>query len=317
MTLTRGARITGAVLCAALAVIVGGWIVRDLGVLDDPLGLWRFWTGGGHRGAPSARLATTLETLLLLAVYVCVGAAALRPHAGAAAPAVAGIVTLALWIPGLWVLSSSWMDLRATGDLRTRALYCVFAATGLGVGLLIVAAAGRQVPSLPLRPQRGSGLLAAVLLGASAVVLAGWEIRAAARSGGGTYLDRFTGSKSVMLPPLGTPPGWLAAVTALLAVVAGSAALSQAAFARPLGLVSALLILGQGARGVDAAVRGDLVPRLGELSGLDQLLVLSWLFQAAAGLLLLVVLARREPVAQPVYGWAPGPPPPSRPPPGW
>lgn len=271
----------------------------------------------GHRGAPSARLATTLETLLLLVVYVCVGAAALRPHAGAAAPAVAGIVTLALWIPGLWVLSSSWMDLRATGDLRTRALYCVFAATGLGVGLLIVAAAGRQVPSLPLRPQRGSGLLAAVLLGASAVVLAGWEIRAAARSGGGTYLDRFTGSKSVMLPPLGTPPGWLAAVTALLAVVAGSAALSQAAFARPLGLVSALLILGQGARGVDAAVRGDLVPRLGELSGLDQLLVLSWLFQAAAGVLLLVVLARREPVAQPVYGWAPGPPPPSRRPPGW
>ncbi|MER7666127.1 MULTISPECIES: hypothetical protein [unclassified Streptomyces] len=317
MTLTRGARITGAVLCAALAVIVGGWIVRDLGVLDDPLGLWRFWMGEGQRGAGSARLATTLATLLLLVVYVCVGAAALRPNAGAAAPAVAGIVTLALWIPGLWVLSSSWMDLRATDDLRTRALYCVFAATGLGVGLLIVAAAGRQVPSSPLRPQRDSGLPAAVLLGASAVVLAGWEIRAAVRSGGGAYLDRFTGSKSVMLPPLGTPPGWQAAVIVLLAVVAGSAALSQAAFARPLGLVSALLILGEGARGVDATVRKDLVPRLGELSGLDQLLVLSWLFEAAAGVLLLVVLSRRAPAVQPVYGWAPGPPPPSRRPPGW
>ena len=71
--------------------------------------------------------------------------------------------------------------------------------------------------------------------------------------------------------------------------------------------------------GVDAAVTAsDLVPRLGELSGLDQLLVLSWLFEAAAGVLLLVVLARREPGwSRPVYGWAPGPPPPSRPPPGW
>ncbi len=315
MTLTRGARITGAVLCAALAAIVGGWILRDLGTPAGPLDLWRFWTGSGRGGSGSARLTTTLEDLLLFAVYVTAAVAALRPGVTAAAPAAAGVVTLALWVPGLWVLSSSWMDLRATDDLRTRALYCVFAALGLGLGLLVVAVAGRQ--PAPVRPVR-AGVLAFVLLVASAAVLAAREIRTAVEYGGRDYPDRFTGSRSVMLPALGIPPGWLAVVTVLLALVAGAGALGRAAFARPLGLVAALLVLGAGARGLDIAVRNELVTRLQELPGRDQLLVLSWLFEVAAAAGLLLALARgREPASQPVRDWSPGPPPPSRPPPGW
>lgn len=327
VTLTRGARIAGAVLCAALALVVGAWITRDLTIVDDPLGLWRFWTGAGGGGTASAPLATTLEDLLLLAVYVTVAGAALRSPVAASALVAAGVVTLAVRLPGLWVLSSSWMGLRATDELRMRALYCAFASLGLGVGLLITAAAGRRAPSAPgdwertpTRPAQGVSALAFLLLGAGAAVLTAWEVNAATRSRGTDYLDRYTGSWDVLLPLLGTPPGWLAAVTAVLALVSAFGAIFHAVFARPLGLVAALLLLGTGGRGVDFAVRNDLVARLGELPTSDQLLVLSWLFETAAGAVLLLALARRGEREEGLVGWQQPsypPPPPSSPPPGW
>ncbi|WP_327325876.1 hypothetical protein OG735_27885 [Streptomyces sp. NBC_01210] len=365
MTLTRGARITGAVLCAALALIVAAWIVRDLTTAADPLDLWRYWTGS-RRSAASTPLTTTLQDLLLFAVYVTVALAALRSPVAAAALVAAGVITLAVRLPGLWVLSSSWMDLRSADELRTRALYCVFAALGLGIGLIITAAAGRRAPGAahdlyahglyardpyahdpyahdpyargayahertPTRPTQGVSVLAFLLLGASAGVLAAWEIYTATDYAGTRYLDRFTGSTSIRLPPLGTPPGWLTAVIVVLALVAAVGALFHAVFSRPLGLVVAVFLVGMGGTGLDFAVRNELMSHLGDVGLREQLLVGSWLFELAAGAVLLPALARRgegdtsgggAPAWQPQSGHGHpqpgyGPPPPQTPPPGW
>ncbi|MCX4819168.1 hypothetical protein OG883_04465 [Streptomyces sp. NBC_01142] len=360
MTLTRGARITGAVLCAVLALSVGAWIVRDLTTAAAPLDLWRFWTGSG-RSPSVAPLTTTLEDLVLFVVYVAVAVAALRSPVAAAALVAAGVVTLAVRLPGLWVLTASWMDLRATDELRTRALYCAFAALGLGIGLLITAVAGRRPPGVPYgtddpyathaaygrpeayaahdqtptRPARGVGVLAFLLLGASAGILVAWEIHLAAELDGRVLLERFTGGESVYLPLLGTPEGWLSAVVVVLGLVAAVGALWHAVFARPLGLVVAVFLVGSGARGLDIAVRNELFSRFGDLATRDQLLVGTWLFDLAAGAVLLLALLRRG-ASDPSDGGAPdrqqqsragygypqdgggfGPPPPSSPPPGW
>jgi len=322
VTLTRGARITGAVLCAVLALIAGAWIGRDLATAADPLDLWRFWTGS-IRSSGSAPLTTTLDDLVLFVVYVAVAVACLRSPVAAAALVAAGVVTLAVRLPGLWVLTASWMDLRATDELRTRALYCAFAALGLGVGLLITAAAGRRPPGglysvhvsvheqTPTRPTRGVCVLAFLLLGASAGVLAAWEIHTATDLGGRVYLDRFTGSESVHLPLLGTPPGWLAAVVVVLGLVAAVGALCHAVFSRPLGMVVAVFLVAMGGRGLE----------FGDLSTRDELLVLPRLFELAAGAVLLIALGRRGVGGSPEWQRRPqagyGPPPPSSAPPGW
>ncbi|MGI5402695.1 hypothetical protein ACQEVG_25250 [Streptomyces sp. CA-135486] len=356
MTLTRRARITGAVLCAALALVLGVWIVRDLTSVDNPLDLLRLWTTGNDRGNAAVPLTTTLDDLVLFLVYVTVGVAALRSPVAAAALVAAGVITLAVRLPRLWVLSSSWMGLRASDELRTRALYFTFAAIALGVGLLITAVAGRRRARpgasapytaytaytaydayaaqaaherTPTRPTRGVSVLAFVLLSAAAGVLAAWEVRTATRNRGRGYPDRFTGSESMPLPLLGTPPGWLTAVIVVLALVAAFGALFHAVYSRPLGLVVAAFLLGAGGRGVDTAIRNELLPGLGDLPTWDQLLVLSWLFELTAGAVLVLALARRgESAAQGAvrpsgYGYGypqgggTGPPPPSSPPPGW
>lgn len=338
-------------LCAALALVVGAWIVRDLTVVDEPLGLWRRWTTGNDRGV-SAPPTTSLDDLVLFVVYVTVGVATLRSPVAAAALVAAGVVTIAVRLPGLWVLSSSWMGLRAGDELRTRALYFTFAALGLGIGLLITAAAGRRArpgaaahypaydayvahavhvahERTPTRPTQGVSVLAFLLLSAAAGALAAWEGHTATQLRGRGYQDRFTGSESVLLPLLGTPPGWLTAVLVVLALVAAFGALFHAVYSRPLGLVVAAFLLGTGGRGVDIAIRNELIPRLGDLPTWDQLLVLSWLFELTAGLVLVLALARRgENAAEGAVrrsgyghgypgGGGSGPPPPSSPPPGW
>ncbi|MEV6396864.1 hypothetical protein AB0M39_19115 [Streptomyces sp. NPDC051907] len=326
MTLTRGARITGAVLCAVLALITGAWIVRDLTVADGPLDLWRFWTGAGVRGMALEPLATTLVDPLLLVVCVVTAVVVLRSSIAAAVLVAAGVITLAVRLPGLWVLSSSWMDLQATDDLRTRALYCAFAALGLGVGLLIAAAAGRRPADAdepaPTRLGERVSVPAGVLLVAAAIVLTAWEIDAARQYRGRVeYADRFTGSESIRLALLGTPPGWLMASIAAIAATAGVGALTRTVSARPLGLVAGLFLTALGGANVHTAARHDLLTHLGDLPSREGLVVLSWLFELAAGATILLTLSRASPPTQetppPPVPWSPGPPPPSTRPPGW
>lgn len=307
MTLTRGARFTGAALCVVLAAIEGGWLVRDVSAARSWLELWNYWTGQLR----TLSLTTTLEDLLLLLVYLAVLTAAVRHRVTAGALVAVGLVTIAVRLPGLWVLTSSWMDLRATHELRIRAVYTTFAALGMGVALLITAVAGAH------HPRRSPGrtpLLASLLLGAAAVVLAGWEIRTAAVSPYGRYADRFTGSEWAQLPLLGTPPGWLTVVTVLLALAAALGG------TRPIGLVAGIFVLAAGVRGAGAGLRDEWAGRLSHSSVEEKLTVLSWGFEAAAGAMVLVLLVGNRPqqISRiPVEPKALGPPPPSSRPPGW
>ncbi|MGW1975959.1 hypothetical protein [Streptomyces sp. NPDC001889] len=305
MTLTRGSRITTAVLCGTLALITAGWIARDLTKAGSPDELWHLWTADAQPLPP----ATSLEHPLLLAVYVVLLAAALRPGLTPGAPAAAGVITLALWLPGLWVLGSGRPGLRATDELRTLALYATFAALALGVGLLTTAAVGPR--TRPRGPARGVPVAASALLGGAAGVLAGWEIRTAALSPE-PYADRFTGGVPALPPLLAIPPGWLTSVTVLLAGVAALAAL------RPAALVAGVFVLGAGLRGVDIALHNGLLGRLGELPLADRLLVVSWCLEAVAGAVALLLLAApRRPPEPPPRAAPAGPPPPSSRPPGW
>ncbi|MFD4585613.1 hypothetical protein [Streptomyces sp. NPDC058434] len=202
MTLTRGARATGAVLCAVLAALAASWIVRDLRTADDLSALWWFWAGDGRTLLSARQLTTTLHDPLLLLGCAVAGLAALRSRAAAGALVAAAVVTFAVRLPGLWLLSAHWMDLRATGELRGRALVSVFMSLAVAVGLIITVVAGRRPAHAPLgataygassqepphgagpcapgtpHPSRGALLTVFVLLTAAAAVRAAWEWRA-------------------------------------------------------------------------------------------------------------------------------------------
>ncbi|GGK26917.1 hypothetical protein GCM10011583_68650 [Streptomyces camponoticapitis] len=318
MIFTRGARITGAVLCAALAVVAAAWIVRDLRVADRPVDLWWHWADQGAAVA-AAPPATSLLDPVLLVVYAVVAVASVRSAVAASALFAAGVLTLAVRLPGLWVLGSSWMDGRASDELRTRALLCAFGVLGAGVALLVTAVAGRRPPDSayglrPTRPTQGVSVAAFLLLGAAAGIWAAWEVYWGQRLGLDAYLDRLTG-ESVLMPLLGTPPGWLNAAIVLLCAVAAGGTLFHTPFSRPLGMTAAALLVGVGGAALAASLRYEQLSRFGELATIEQLPLASLLFGLGAGCLTLFALARRGesdvPGAGP-YGPAFGPPEPGR-----
>lgn len=370
VTLTRGARATGAVLCAVLAALAASWIVRDLRTADGLSALWWFWAGDGRTLLSARQLTTTLHDPLLLLGCAVAGLAALRSRAAAGALVAAAVVTFAVRLPGLWLLSAHWMDLRATGELRGRALVSVFASLAVAVGLIITVVAGRRPADAPLRataygassqgqaaygassqepphgagpwapgaphPSRGAPLTVFVLLAAAAAVRAAWELYWTAQLPASSYAGRFTGRANLLLPLLGTPPGWLNTAVVAISLTAAGGALLRASFARPLGLAAAGLLTASGVSGIALAARLDLLGHFGTLPTVDRLTVGSWVGELAAGVVTFAVLARGSALAVPTAaeslrpghqdrgrepgrpaGAGPGPPPPSSPPPGW
>lgn len=334
VTLTRGSRTTGAALCAALAAITAAWIVRDLRAADGPAALWWFWAGDGRTLLSARQLTTTLHDPLLLVGYAVAVFAAVRSRVAAGALVAAAVVTLAVRLPGLWLLSAHWMDLRATGELRGRALVSVFTALAVAVGLIITVAAGRRPADVPCRapvhctapygttphqrssygpaphvggppaagaarPSRGALLTAFVLLTAAAAVRAAWELYWTAQLPGSSYAGRFTGRANLLLPLLGAPPGWLNTAVVALSLTAAGGVLCRASFARPLGLAAAGLLTASGISGIALSVRLDLLGHFGALPAVDRLTVGSWVFELAAGVVTLGLLARGDAAAGP------------------
>ncbi|MET9557907.1 hypothetical protein [Streptomyces sp. NPDC006645] len=318
MIFTRGARITGAVLCAALAVVVAVWIVRDLRVTGGPVDLWWSWADRGGGGATAPPATSSLDPVLLV-VYAVVAVTVVRSAVAASALLATGLLTLAVRLPSLWVLNSSWLDGRASDELRTRALLSAFGVLGAGVALLVTALAGRRPPDsphalTPTRPTQGVSVASFLLLGAAAGIWAAWEVYWGQRLGLDGYLDRVTG-ESVLMPLLGTPPGWLNAAIALLALAAAVGALFHTPFSRPLGMVAAALLVGVGGPALARALRYELLDHFGELATIEQLSLMSLLFGLGAGCLALLALAREGEQDVPVPGpngpvW--GPPEPER-----
>ncbi|MFF1836214.1 hypothetical protein ACFVXE_18680 [Streptomyces sp. NPDC058231] len=336
MILTRGARVTGAALCAVLAVIVAGWLVRDLGSVGDPAELWRYWAGYAE-ARPKLMPATSPVDAAMLVVYVVAGVAALRSSVAAAALAAAGVTTLALRVPGLWNTVGSGAAARFPDELRTRALICTFVALAAAIALLVTAGAGRRPPRdfserTPSRPGRGAAAVSFLLLGASAAVVIAWEVRQAVKYPS-LYPDWYVGGDSLALPLTDPPPGWSSAVVAFLCLFAGISALPRAAHARPFGMTAAALLLPGGILGIARTLHYEMLGHFGQLPTEGQLTVLTWIFETLAAVVVLLALARRgfadnnaptftAPQNQGYgYGYpqggAFGPPPPSEPPPGW
>ncbi|MFF8374628.1 hypothetical protein ACF07V_00650 [Streptomyces sp. NPDC015661] len=312
MTVTRPARLTGAALCAALALIAAVWILKDLAALGSPADLAWYWAGDHHfliRG----RSTTSLIDPVLLAVYAACAVAALRSRHAASALAAAGATTLALRLPGLWAPGSG-------------ALVTALLELALGAGLVLTAAVGRRPADAPYeqeptRPRTGPAVTAGILLALAALFTTLWELYWAGELPLEITVDRFTGGRSIVKPALAPPPGWLSAIALGLYGTAAVSCFARARHSRAFGLLAAVLLTAGGLGGVARAVRYETLVRLDDLTTLDATGVLTSVFELLAGLVVLVLLAGRgapaaAPGPYPVAGARP-PAPPHPTPPGW
>ncbi|WP_329040348.1 hypothetical protein OHT61_21000 [Streptomyces sp. NBC_00178] len=299
MILTRGARITGAVLLAVLAAVVGGWIVRDLRVVGEPLDLLRYWAG--YTDARPEGLPATLQAdPVLFLVYVVALIAALRSSVAATTLVTTGIVTFVLRLPGVWIIGASWMDQRYGDELRTRALIGTFVALAAGLALIVTGAAGRRQPAdacepLPTGPGQGAGVTAFLALGISGAVLIAWEVRQFVTLPSALYPDWFIGGRVIRTGLTAAPPGWSSVVLAVLCLVVAWTALFRAVHARPLGMILGAFLLVSGATGTARAFHHGMTDRFGDLGAEQQLIVLTSVLLLLTGAAALLVLVRRGP----------------------
>ncbi|MES4900665.1 MULTISPECIES: hypothetical protein [unclassified Streptomyces] len=320
--LNRGARTFGALVCAVLGLISLAWIIRDFDKADEAGRVWWSWAGVPYpvRDVMGASLAD----LVLLAVYVAAGTAALRSSAAAGALASAAVATVALRLPSLWNLQADWM--RGVPDgLKTRAQLSAWAAVVLGGLLLAVVAVGRRpvdqsapdhavspADRPPGRPRPGAAGTAALFLGAAAVIEGAWQIYWIQKlDGRGSYEHLLTG-KYMLITLLSPPTAWASWTLALLALVAAIAALGRAPLARPLGMTAAALELGYGIAAISVYIKFDYLDHLDDLPTVSLLSVLTAFFEGIAGLVVLLALAQAPDPADalPPAGWSRPPAPP-------
>ncbi|EGE42006.1 hypothetical protein ACIQUZ_27055 [Streptomyces griseus] len=320
MTLTRGARITGAVLCAVSALLVIVWLVRDIRAADGPVAVWEHWSGTGDlRDVPLT--TTSAAALVLLAAYAAAAVAALRSASAAPVLVVTGAVTLALRLPGVWTVA----DASAPEHLRDRALITTCAALAAGIGLVVAGVAGRRpAPEgavRPVGPRRG-GAAVFLLLGSQALIVAAWEIRQPFVYPSELYPAWFIGGEPLSLPLTEGPPGWVAVTHVLMFLAAAGGALTGAAHARPLGLIAGGFVLSSGVLGTARVVHHEMYERFFDADLEAQLNMLTSVAALIAGPVVIIVLARKD-VERIPAGGVPGPwggggpwgaPPPGHPP---
>ncbi|RII15846.1 hypothetical protein DSC45_16520 [Streptomyces sp. YIM 130001] len=312
--LTRGARISGTVACALVALISVGWIVRDLAKADGPSRLWWMWAGLPAGFSGQELWVTGLTDLMLFPVCAAVAFTALRSPAAAPAFVAAGILTVALRLPSLWILTSDWTRLWGSEDLRGQALWSAGAQIALALTLIGLALWGWRPPArltshgyppppqeaAAARPSNGAAATAFIFLGAAALVRASWEIYRLEEYGWDVYESRLTGGRNAVLTLLSTPSAWSAAALVLIALVAAVAALSHATFSRPLGMTAATAVLVWGVLDISAAVKTDAFDSITDAPLLTQLHLSSAVLYAAAGAIVLVALSQRG--EHPPYG---------------
>ncbi|WP_329282680.1 hypothetical protein [Streptomyces sp. NBC_00691] len=312
MTVTRPARLTGAALCAVLALTTAVWILKDLAALGSPADLAWYWARD-HDFLMRGRAVTSLIDPVLLVVSAAAAAAAIRSRHAASALAATGTVTLALRLPGLLEPGSG-------------ALATALAELALAAGLIVTAAAGRRPATasyepLPTRPRRSPAVAAGVLLATGALAVALWELYWATELPLQLTVDRFTGGRSIMKAALAPPPGWLSLVLVALYATAAVSAFSRARHSRAFGLLAGVFLAAGGLADVARTIRYDLIGDFWDLPTTARLSILTPFFGLLAGIAVLVLLAGRgapagAPSPYPPAGMPP-PAPPYPPPPGW
>jgi hypothetical protein len=235
LTLTRGARLAGALVCAALAVAEVAWTAQDVVVLG-PSGLLRLWVGMTGVSQVTGPPVTSVLDPMLAVLYTAVAVAAFRSAAVGAFIAAAA-VTLAVRVPSVQILGT---DINAgLADSLTRLqLTALGGLVGSGVLLVSTTFVRRGTDRPPaLRPRPVAGVLAGLLLLAIASLTTLSQLR---------WTDFVRGAK----PPgynwtsvnggfainslLGPPFEWLTWAATALAVLAALTALVRVPLARPL-----------------------------------------------------------------------------------
>ncbi|MBL1095925.1 hypothetical protein [Streptomyces coffeae] len=301
--LTRGARVFGALVCAVLGMVSLAWIIRDLDKAEEPDHLWWTWAGMPFRASGSV-FGSALLDLVLLALYVAVGVTALRSSSAAGALGTVAVVTVVVRLPSLWNLDADWMQ-GIPDDLKTRAELTAWAGVVLGGLLLATVAAARRPADAdppgghytaadqpPGRPAPGAAATAALFLGAIGSALGAWQIYWAQERGWDVYKHLLSG-KHTLITLLAAPAAWTVWAVIALALTAAGTALARAPLSRPLGMTAGALLLGDGISEASLYIKLDYVDHIDELPTVGVLSVLTAFFQALAGLIALLVLARR------------------------
>ncbi|WP_327392856.1 hypothetical protein OG533_25125 [Streptomyces sp. NBC_01186] len=309
-TLARGARVFGAVLIAALALISLGWIIRDFTKANEVTDVWWNWTGLLARSEDGIWVASFIEPMLLL-LYAVAAVTAVRSSSATGILIGTGVLTVVLRTPGLWNLNADWMQGVSDG-LMSKVLSSTVAAVAIGAVLIVTAIAGRRptqpppggygygfppptdpAEEPPARPTRSGAIAAFLMLGSGAAVLAAWEIRTWERAGWDRYERMLTGERSI-IRLLDVPPAWATWTVVLVALVAAVGALAGAPFSRPLGLIVAAPLLAFGVSAVAYALKIDMIEHFAEVSIEERLRLLTNVFEVVVGAAVLLVLARGE-----------------------
>ncbi|MFE2290411.1 hypothetical protein [Streptomyces sp. NPDC059452] len=292
MTLTRGARITGAVLCAVLALTAVAWIVRDVRAADGPVDVWAYWAGIADLRT-ALRPTTAHTSLVLLVVHVLAAVSALRSAAASSVLIATGLVTLGLRLPAVWLAA----DGPAPDDLRDRALITTYAVLAASVALIVVGVAGRRPvregEERPAGPAPAAGVAAFLLLGLMGLVLLGWEIRHPFTLPPELYPAWFTGGRPLHVPLTEAPPGWSNGVLVVAFLAAAGGALARAAFARPLGLIVAGFALSSGVMGIARIIHYELYVSFARDTFEVQLTAVTAFVSFVVGAVAIAVLARK------------------------
>ncbi|MER0243885.1 hypothetical protein AAHZ94_18090, partial [Streptomyces sp. HSW2009] len=334
-TIRREVRIAGAAYCAVFAAISLAWIIRDLSKIEDGGSLWWHWSGVE---GPTFLAGSAYHDLLLLVLYVAVGVAALRSAVAGSALVAVAVATIGLRLPSLWYLRSGIMDYLPDGIVTLAQLTCwaavlasvvlvaaVFAgrtggpaAAGLrpyGAGAYGAESYGSAPQSAGAAPHPGRapgavaagptplGVMAALLLlvGAGGSMI-GWQFYVLHKVKWEYYEKMLTGHR-FNLSLLDLPPAWEVWFVALLAVVAGCAALRRTPSVRPLGLIAAFLVFGIAVFDVVFYLKVDYFAEWGRLPTSGKVNLFLTAAEAVAGLLAFLALVPRGPEA---FGSAPG-----------